>query len=171
MWQKWWTQFLSKMEPFDTTMIELFQKIPNRTGVSNYRIAGICCWLAAFTLYLWVKNNWTTAALWFYVLLSGCIILGIFVFKSLEDDDSETPGGIWMGYWRDVSVGGVIRTGLTILIVSKLGGNMYTATLHDSTREWALIGLSMLLIPIMYLAAGLPPHRRKKIPVRKNNKK
>lgn len=167
MWQK----FLSKMEPFDRAMIELFQQIPNRTGISNYRMAGTCCWFAAFVLYLWVKNNWTTAALWFFVVLSGCIILGIFVFRTLEDDDSETPGGIWMGYWRDASVGGVIRTGLTILIVAPLGGNMYAAALHDSTREWALIGLSTLLIPIMYLSAGVPPYRRKKIPIRKNRRK
>lgn len=161
---------LSKIVQLDVTMVALFQRVTNRTGVSNYRLAGICCWLFALMMYLWVRHHMSTMALWSYVFASGGAILGIFIFKGLEDADQDALKTPWVDAWRSM-YGGFIRTFVTISLMAKGGDSVYSAIRHNSGYEWVQIGMAVLLLAIFYFAACEPPYQRKKIPVRKNKRK
>lgn len=165
-----WETILSKIDQLDVVMVTLFQRVTNRLGMSNYRIAGICCWLFAMLMYLWVRYHISMMALWSYMIASGIAILGIFVFRTLEDADRDALNTPWMDQWRGAG-GGFIRTFMTIALMTKAGSSVYAAIRHNSGYEWIQIGLTALVLAIFYFSAGEPPYQRKKIRVRKNNKK
>jgi len=158
----------SYVEKLDDTMIGFFQHLTNRIGVSNFKLAEICCWLCTLSTFMWVEQRQSAATLLIFAFFCAILIKFIFFFRSMQETEDEYKPGPRMQQWLSVNPGGYIRTFVTIILVMSFGQNAYYAIHHDNARLWFQLAFTMLVIPIMYFSTCHPPKRRKRVRARKD---